>query len=89
MSFIFQYNDGSDPCVTETNEELFDMLLNYRTTRTDTDTFVVEGRRDIDSAGITEDDKRDLLRDIAIQWQSDFDMFDHSCGELLEWQDFF
>lgn len=67
MSFIFQHNDGSDLCVTETNEELFDMLLNYRTTRTDTDTFVIEGRRDIDSAGITEDDKRDILRDIAIQ----------------------
>lgn len=91
MYCLFKYKNGSNPYITMNNSRLFYMLKKYDYEQISETTFVINSRCDIltikpkNSYWIN----KDILRNIAIQWQYDFDKFNYSYDELAGWSAFF
>ena len=84
--FIFE--DGSNPYITKTNKAFFDMLCEYDIRQTGARVFRVKLSRGW-TGRKTYDDKKWLLREAAIDWQSSFPDMDYSYDDLAMWGDFF
>lgn len=89
MWCVFEYFNGSNPYITKNYGELFKMFCKYYYTQTGNTSFMVQGLREWNGNRKTYEGKKELLRAVAIEWQSDFSNRNYSYGELTEWQGFF
>jgi hypothetical protein len=84
----FTFKDGSNPYIATTEKSMFLMLEHYHV-QVDSrpDMFTVTGSR---KAPATYAEKKDLLREFAIDYQSaDVGSSGESWGELASWESFF
>ncbi len=68
------------------------MICKYILTQEFSTGFIVEKERRIktlDHKRITWSDKKEILRDFAIDWQLSFNRFCYSYSELIDYQSFF
>ena len=87
MYINFTYKNGSNPYITTTNSNLFNMLCKYDLEQVGSASFYVLGRRG--KFKKTYQTKRAILRDFAINWQYDFSNLLYSWGNLADWGAFF
>ena len=83
----FTYFNGSNPYITTTPAKLWDMVQKYELTQTGATCFHVEAENP--NRPRTYADKKDRLRDFAIDWQCAFSELVYSWGDLSEWGAFF
>lgn len=87
----FIFANGSNPYITMNNSKLFYMLKKYDYEQIRETTFLINSRCDIltikpkNSYQIN----KDILRNIAIDWQNNFYKFHYSYEELAGWTAFF
>lgn len=88
----FIFKDGSNPYITRTNKEFFRMMKKYNPMQIGRFTFECSEVCDTDYRyyGLTSyAENQEALRNIAIEWQYNFEEMNYSWGDLSEWQDFF
>ena len=83
----FEYFHGGNPYITKTNKELFRMFCKYYYTQIGEHSFMITGVREWTRK--TYEGKKLVLRAVAVDWQSDFERFAYSWGDLADWQSFF
>ena len=91
MMFHFIFKDGSNPYISKTLKKTWEMLTKYDVEFRNNIIFVL-GRAQYLSVKTNKTDyekNKDKLRDLAIQWQYDFDKNNYSYGELADYQAFF
>lgn len=87
----FIFSNGSNPYITMNNSKLFYMLKKYDYEQIRETTFLINSGSDI----LTIKPKnsyqvnKDILRNIAIDWQNNFYKFNYSYDELAGWTAFF
>ena len=92
MYIHFKYKNGCNPYISFNNKAFFDMICKYVLTQQHNTAFIVEEERKVkslDHKRITWSDKKEILRDFAIEWQLSFEKFFYSYAELIEYQVFF
>jgi len=86
MFVHFTFRDHSNPYIATANKALFWMICHYDLEQTGCTYFHVIGEK---QRPITYAEKKETVRDFAIEWQGDWGNRDYSYGELAMWQDFF
>ena len=91
MYITFEFRNGSNPYIAKTHNELFRMLLKYITVQTSERSFLAadSALRKSYNGKLTYDRKKELVREMAIEWQHEAGYLNYSYYELAEWQDFF
>lgn len=79
--------DGSCPYISWSKSGLWYMLTHYDCRQVGNTTFEVDGYRE--RVKRTRANNKELLRDIAKEWQYESSEMNYSYGELIGWQDFF
>lgn len=87
MFIHFIFSDGSNPYIAKTPKEAFRLFCKYETDQVSELTFKVLGLND--SRPHTYKEYQDLIRNIAIFWQYDFEKFNYSYSDLSVYQEFF
>lgn len=87
MYINFTYKNGSNPYITTTNSNLFNMICKYDLEQVGAASFYVLAKRE--KFKKTYQSKRAILRDFAINWQSEFSSLIYSWGNLADWGAFF
>ena len=85
MQFLFK--DGSNPYITKSPVEAFKMFCKYNADQVSELTYMITGERT--EKPDTYFSHKNLARDIAIEYQCNFDKYNYSYSELSEYQDFF
>lgn len=90
MYIWFVFSDRSNPYRPWNSYGVFEMLKawNYRQV-SETEIICDEPKEDYFKPDNSYKHNKEALRNIAINWQSDFANFDYSYSELAEWQTFF
>lgn len=88
MYIGFFFKDGSNPYITITNKELFRMFCKYYCEQIGNNNFVVTGLREWNGKQ-SYNGRKEVLRNMAIEWQRFFCDTNYSYSELSEWQGFF
>ena len=91
MWFHFIFKDGSNPYISKTLTKTWEMLTKYKVEFCDNVIYVLDKAQYLSVKTNRTDYERnkDKLRDLAIQWQQDFDKNNYSYGELFDFQAFF
>ena len=91
MYCLFEFKNGSNPYITMNNSRLFYMLKKYDYEQIGTTTFLINSRCDILTIKpkSSYEINKDILRNIAIDWQNNFYRFHYSYEELAGWTAFF
>ena len=82
----YEFADGSNPYIAWKVETDWRMIRKYEVEQSGALGFTVYGKRNFKP---TYQNCKALLRDTAIEWQSNFGRCAYSWGELAKWQDFF
>ena len=90
----FTFKDHSNPYIATTNESLYFMFRTYDVEfdpnpNQTIDNFIVHGTIPEAKRARTYREARNLVRSIAIEWQSNFCNHNYSWGELADWSSFF
>jgi len=85
----FIYKSGSNPYITTTNKRLFAMICKYDVEQFDDISFNVCGLRKWKNNRRSYEDKKEVLRAFAIDWQRFFENTSYSWSQLADWQNFF
>ena len=85
----FRFSNGSNPYITTSNKTLFWQICHYEIHQVNCTSWIVKRQFARRLQGQTREERKAILRDFAIEWQSNFNRFNYSWGELAEWQNFF
>ena len=86
MFVHFTFESGNNPYIARTNYALWKMVEKYHLEQEFENGFHVLGYRPSHKAY---EDKKEALREFAIEWQHGFGDVSYSWGDLSDWQDFF
>ena len=87
MYIHFKYKNGSNPYISTTDGTLFKMICKYHLEREFDTGFIVHEKREPYKKSYK--NLQNILREFAIDWQSDFPRFTYSWGSLADWGGFF
>ena len=77
--------DYENPYVTKTDKEFFRMVCKYELEQISEISFCVSAERNAKTYA----EKKEALRDMAIEWQSKFGEMTYYWSDLAEWSNFF
>ena len=94
MFMHFTFENGSNPYITTKPQKFFEMIRNYQIEQTGEKSYHVTGEAEYWTCNIhkkltAREKAKTALREFAIIWQNDFDRFNYSFSDLLEYQTFF
>lgn len=92
MFIQFIFSDGSNPYITKTYRELFKMLKNNYCEQVAENAFIVHNPAQWLGTGrkLSEYKKnKAIVETLAKEWQWNYNRFNYSYQELVEWQGFF
>ena len=81
------FSDGSNPYIAKTPKEAFRIFCKYETAQNGDLSFLITGIRD--EKPTTYYGKRNIARNIAIEYQYNFDQYNYSYSDLSVYQEFF
>ena len=90
MWVTFNFTDGSNPYIATRSDSFFYMVCAYQLEQIAEFGFrATYIERPITARKWSREEKKNILREFAITWQSDFNKFNYSWGEVAEWGAFF
>ena len=89
MWVSFHFANGSNPYIATANNTLFWQITHYEIEQITETSFRVYGQTCRRLERQSREEKKNILRDFAIEWQYRFGDFNYSYYELSGWQSFF
>ena len=83
---VFEFYHHGNPYITKTNADFFRIVCKYNVTQKGEHHFFCESPR---NAAKTRNEKKNILRELAIEWQRAFEEQVYGWEDLIEWQAFF